>query len=140
MSKVAIGSVIKEFDNTFKVCLAKVQRKQIIFDGKLKNGESIVVISPSSKVYVKGNGWVDLTKIQIDLLSSYTNSYAAFRLENGTVHYINLRSLYPLLDSSNILENVREGLHWKLDIWGSEIKIRNGGQVLCSVDNIESLV
>lgn len=127
---VSIGTIVEEFKNEHQISLKKVQRKKIIFDGNSRTGKSIVVVTPESKIYPGGNGWVDFTEIQIDLFKRYAVAIAVFRLSDGNLYYVDLESLFPLLTEETVMENEREGRHWKLDIWSRKITIRNGGETL----------
>ncbi len=130
MPTETIENIIDEFESEYYIHLSKMPRKKIIYDGQTEGGLSVVVIMPSSTIYAKGNGWVDFTKIQINLLKEYEVAIAAFRLSNGKVYYIDMQSLYPLLTQQNMMKNDKEGEHWKLDIWPTKIIIRNGGETL----------
>lgn len=79
---------------------------------------------PDSAIYKYGNGWIDFTEIQINLLKSYMLSIAIFRLSDGNNYWLNLKNLFPLLSEENMFENRREGLHWKFDIWQNKLIIR----------------
>ncbi|RKZ79970.1 MAG: hypothetical protein DRQ35_03195 [Gammaproteobacteria bacterium] len=130
MTTAEIGNIVKEFENDFNVRLSIMHGKRIIYDGKTKVGTSVVVVMPASKIYGKGNGWVDFTKIQIDIFKQHKIAIAAFRLSDGLTYYVDMQSLYPLLTQQNMMENDREGEHWKLDVWPNRIVIRNGGETL----------
>ena len=130
MSATTIGSILAIFEKEFGVNLSKMPGKQIIYEGKTKHAKSIVVIMPESEIYDRDNGWIDFTKIQIDICKRYQIAVAAFRLANRKTYFIDMSTLFPLLTQSNIMENEREGEHWKMDIWPDKIVIRNGGQTL----------
>jgi len=121
MAQVSIAEVLTIFKDKYGLTLSKLAGKRIIFENESK---SIVVAIPSSKIHVRGNGWVDLTKIQVDLFKSYSHCFIVFRLSNSTVYYVDMKSLLPLLTHDSIHENIREGKHWKLDIWSEKISIR----------------
>ncbi len=125
---ISIEHVIEEFNNKLKTSLFKAQGKKIIFEGETNKKESIVVVTPTSKIYPKGNGWVDFTEIQIKLFKEYSIAIVVFRLSDGNLYYLNLKELFPLLTEENILENDREGRHWKIDIWPTKLTIRNGNE------------
>lgn len=130
MSAASIENIVNEFENEFSVFLSKMPHKRIIYNGQTKAGTSIVVVMPSSTIYPRGNGWVDLTKIQIDIFKQHKIAIAVFRLSNGLTYYVDMEDLYSLLTQKNMMENNREGEHWKLDIWRDRIVIRNGGEIL----------
>jgi len=67
MAQVSIAEVLTIFKDKYGLTLSKLAGKRIIFENESK---SIVVAIPSSKIHVRGNGWVDLTKIQVDLFKS----------------------------------------------------------------------
>ena len=121
MTTMTIESIVAIFENKYGIQLSKIPRKKIIYDGKTKRGKSIVVVMPASKIYARGNGWVDFTKIQIDTLKQYQIAVAAFRLSDGTTYFIDMNALFPILTQENIMENEKEGEHWKMDIWPNKI-------------------
>jgi len=41
-----------------------------------------------------------------------------------------MNSLFSILTQKNMMENEKEGEHWKMDIWPNKIVIRNGGETL----------
>jgi len=125
-----IESIVKTFETEYGLYLSQLPRKKIIFEGNAENGKLVIAVMPSSKIYPRGNGWVDLTKVQIELVKKYQIAIAAFRIADGLTYYVNFHDLLPLLTDQNMMENSREGEHWKLDIWSNKIVIRNGGQTL----------
>ncbi len=130
MPKTTINSIVAIFENEYNIHLSKISHKKIIYDGKIKYRKSIVVIMPTSKIYPRGNGWVDFTKIQVELLKQYQIAIATFRLSNGKNYFVDMENLFPLLSQNNMMINKKEGEHWKLDIWTNKIVIRNGGESL----------
>lgn len=124
MEASPIDLFVFDFKNNFDITLTKVKRKQIIFEGFTKNNKSLSVVMPDSAIYKYGNGWIDFTEIQINLLKSYMLSIAIFRLSDGNNYWLNLKNLFPLLSEENMFENRREGLHWKFDIWQNKLIIR----------------
>jgi hypothetical protein len=130
MPTTTINRVVEIFDKKHNICLTKLPSKKIIYTGNTKNNKSIVVIMPSSKIYPRGNGWVDFTKIQIDLLKQYEIAIVVFRLSNEKNYFVNMKGLFSLLSDNNMITNNKEGEHWKLDIWEYKIVVRNGGETL----------
>lgn len=130
MPTIKIENIVAIFEKEHGVHLSKIPRKKIIYEGKTKQGKSIGIVMPASKIYARGNGWVDFTKIQIDLLKQYQIAVAVFRLSDGATYSIDMSALFPMLTQENMMENEKEGEHWKMDIWSSKIVIRNGGETL----------
>ena len=128
MFATSIENVISNLNKEYKVNLSKISGKKIIYHKR--NGKSIVVIMPTSKIYGRGNGWIDFTKIQLDILRKYQTVIAVFRLANGFNYRVDMNDLFPLLSQENMMENNREGKHWKLDIWPEKIVVRKGGTTL----------
>lgn len=128
------------FKGQYNLALRKLPRKQIIYGGSTAKNKSVVVVMPASKIYSRGNGWVDFTKIQIELFKQFTIAIAIFRLDDGTNYYVNLGDLFPLLSNDNMMVNSREGEHWKIDIWPTKLTLRNGGQSLCVHPNKRELL
>ncbi len=140
MTTMTIENIVTEFEKEFDILLSKMPRKKIIYYGQTKVGISIVVVMPASTIYARGNGWVDFTKIQIDIFKQHKIAIAVFRLSDGTTYYVDMQALYPLLTEQNMMENDREGEHWKLDIWPNKIIIRNGGETLYVKQNEKQFI
>ena len=105
MSTTSIESILADLEKEHGIYyLQKMQRKKIIYDSKTKNLKSIVVAMPTSKIYERGNGWVDFTKIQIDIFKQYQIAIVVFRLSDGTNYFIDMSTLFPLLTKENIME------------------------------------
>jgi len=137
MAQISIPEVVSFFKSEHGLTLSKLAQKKIFFENKSK---SIVVAMPSSKVYEKGNGWVDLTKIQIELFKTYSHGFIVFRLSNSTVYYVDIKNLLPLLTQDSMHENAREGEHWKLDIWSDKISVRKSDSFLSVKENDSSCI
>ncbi len=144
MNTISIPEILDLFENKYNISLLKIQRKKIIFEGTTTKKKSIVVVMPESKIYLKGHGWVDFTKKQLDLFSKYSIVIAIFRLNNGSTYYIDFNKLLPLLTQDCMHNNKKEGDHWKLDIWPNELKIkRSNGKLSIKPNNsniIDSIV
>ncbi len=137
MAQISIPKVLSFLKNEHGLLLSKLAQKKIFFENISK---SIVVAMPSSKVYERGNGWVDLTKIQIELFKTYSHGYIIFRLSNSTVYYVDIKALLPLLTQDSMHENSKEGKHWKLDIWSNKISVRKSDSFLSVKENDSSCI
>ncbi len=135
ITTTTINSIVEMFERQYSIALRKLPRKQIIYGGSTASNKSVIVAMPASKIYARGNGWIDFTKVQIDLFKQYTIAIAIFRLDDGTNYYVTLVDLLPLLSKDNMMVNSREGEHWKIDIWPTKLTLRNGGQSLCAHPN-----
>ena len=133
----SINEIIDEFDTKYNIHLYKLPRKKIIY---ANSDISLLVVMPYSKIYPRGNGWVDFTKKQIDLYRQYKYAISIFRLSNGLVYYVDLHMLSPLLKEENKFFNDREGEHWKLDIWSSHISPRKSKEILPIQANDSSII
>lgn len=124
MSIEKIGQIKKEVERMFDVKLKKLPRKKIIYEGVAKDNKTLVLISPSSKLHTKGHGWVDITKIQRDLALERDLAIIAFRLPDRKTYYVDFDKLSEHLSEETMMNNSREGDHWKLYIWPKYIEIR----------------
>ena len=59
---------------------------------------------------------MDITSKQILLLKKEKHSILAFRLDGNKVYYVNYYDLAKSLTQESMLNNSREGNHWKLYI------------------------
>ncbi|WP_312470322.1 hypothetical protein [Neobacillus sp.] len=107
--------------------LIPIKRKQIMYEG-LRNGERVVVCTPSSKIHVNGNGWFDLTTIQVAILDDANTALLAVRLEGNRVYIINFKKLRKLMTSNITLNNYAVGDHWKLFVWENHIQVQGNDQ------------
>jgi len=121
----SIEEVVRKTENKLQVQLRKIKRKKVIYDGCRSDGTSVILISPHSKQHEKGCGWVDITKIQRDLTNEYKVAIIAFRLPKTNTYYVDFNKLKTYLTEKTMMYNEREGEHWKLYIWPTEIQIRN---------------
>ncbi|RUM43850.1 MAG: hypothetical protein DSY46_07230 [Hydrogenimonas sp.] len=132
MDHISIDKILSVFKNEYGIILSKLAGKKIIFEDESR---SIVVAMPFSKVYPRGNGWVDLTKVQVDLFKSYMHGFIVFRLSSSSIYYVDMKVLLPLLTQDSIHKNTNEGEHWKLDIWLDKISIRKSDKFLSVKEN-----
>lgn len=122
MSILSKEEVIARLKSLFGADLHPVPRKQLFYSGKLANGKEILVCTPGSKLHPGGNGWTDLTTIQVSMLEQADYSILAFRVE-GNVYYISFPVLRNYLTEEALTNNKNEGDHWKLHIWPDHIKV-----------------
>ncbi|CAM4102622.1 hypothetical protein [Mesobacillus thioparans] len=91
----------------------------------LSEGKRLVLCTPSSKLHPQGKGWFDLTTIQVDLLDDSDIAILAVRLQGNKIYYLDFKKLRKLMTSNIILDNSREGNHWKLYVWENYIKVQS---------------
>jgi hypothetical protein len=96
----------------------------------MNGNRRIVVSSPQSITHKGGQGWIDLTRIQINLMEEYDAALLAFRLPRQQTYFINFQQLRPLLTEKCIFDSKREGVHWKLYVWPGRIEIRQNDTLL----------
>ena len=75
-------------------------------------------------MHPQGQGWFDLTIKQVEILDDSDIAILAVRLEGNKIYYINFKELRELMTPDIMLENSREGKHWKFYVWPSYIKIQ----------------
>lgn len=117
-------TVISNLQKELSVSLKLETGKRIIYSGIDINRKKIIVCTPESKVHNKGHGWVDFTAIQKTLIEKADFSIMALRMGDDKTYYINFKLLAPYLTSETMVNNKREGDHWKLYIWPDHIQIR----------------
>lgn len=83
---------------------------------------------PSSKIHINGNGWFDLTTIQVELLDDADTAILAIRLEGNRVYIINFKKLRKLMTTDITLNNYAVGEHWKLFVWVQHIQVQGNDQ------------
>ena len=107
MAEEEINKIIKNIEKKYSLKLLKLNRKKIIYSDNTKN---IIIVMPTSKIYKRGNGWIDLTRIQISLINEYSKQLAIFRLKNGKSYFIDMKKLIPLLTLPVMLQYHRNQL------------------------------
>jgi hypothetical protein len=129
MTTETIEKVVKDVEDALNIKLKKVARKFKIFDGKLLNGQSILLITPESSI-LRGDGycWIDITEIQRELASAYFLVLIAFRLPDKNTLFVDFKQLSLCLSDKAKLYNEREKYHWKLHIWSYLIKVQGGNK------------
>ena len=123
MSIPDADQVIAKLQIHLGIKLHRVSNKKIFYKGVGKDGNELLVCTPKSKLYPDGRGWVDITAIQKAMFEEAHTAILAFRVEGGKVYYLNFREMKPYLTDQSIINNKREGDHWKLYIWPDHIKV-----------------
>jgi hypothetical protein len=124
----------------YKVNFSPIRGKKVFFSASMSSGRTIIVCSPHSKAHKGGQGWIDLTKIQIDLLGGYDRALIAFRLPKQQTYFLDFQQLRPLLTQKCTFVNDREGVHWKLYIWDEKIEVRrNDTQLRIEPNTFENI-
>ncbi len=131
-SKEKVASALEKH---FTLKLYPLSGKQIFFSGKMANGKEILVCTPKSKLYPAGHGWVDITTIQFEMLDKVFRGILAFRLEGNKVYYLCFQDLKKSLTDEAMVNNAREGDHWKLHLLPDHIKIINNKNQLAIKPN-----
>lgn len=132
--------VIKILETRYNINFTPVRGKKVFNDTHINGERSIVVCSPLSKMHAGGQGWIDLTRIQIDLIEKYDAAAIAFRLPNRQTYYVNYQQISPLLTEDCTFNNQREGIHWKLYIWPERIEVRrNVGALHITSNSFENI-
>jgi len=124
MSIEEIEPIKEKMEKMFGVKLRLFPKKKIIYDGVTKDNKSLILISPQSKLYSTGRGWVDITKIQKDIALDYSLAIVAFRLD-GNTYYVDFDRLSETLSEETMMNNTHERDHWELSIGPETIQIQN---------------
>jgi hypothetical protein len=135
MPKQTQDELVKILETRYNVFFTPVRGKKVFYDTNINGKRSVVLCSPCSKIHKDGQGWIDLTKIQIDLLAEYNAALLAFRLPNRQAYYVNYQQIRSLLTEACIFDNSREGVHWKLYIWPERIEVRKNKRTLNLASN-----
>lgn len=140
MSIPSKEEVVAKLKNLFNVNLLLVPRKQLFYSGKLPNGKEMLICTPGSKLHPRGNGWTDLTTVQVSMLEKADCSMLAFRVEGNSVYYVNFIELRSYLTEETMINNKNEGDHWKLHIWPDHIKVLgNAANFYVEADNLDQI-
>jgi len=70
MSTTTIERILLDFKKEHNIYLSKVPRKKIIYDGRVKNSSSIVVVMPASKYILVEMGGLILQKLKLTFLKN----------------------------------------------------------------------
>jgi hypothetical protein len=129
--------VISKLQECVTITLHKLPKYNVFYSGILNDNEEILICTPHSKLHINGHGWIDITSKQILLLKKAKHSILAFRLEGNKVYYVNFFDLEKYLTQETMLNNKKEGNHWKLYIWPKHIVIRgNANRLLVEPDKL----
>lgn len=135
--------VVATLQTRFKVSFAPIRGKMVFFETTALDGRRVVVCSPHSKTHKDGQGWIDLTRIQIELMGKYDAAILALRLPRHQTFFLDFQRLKPLLAEHCMFVNDREGEHWKMYIWPTKLEVRQNSTTLLitpnTFDQIESL-
>jgi hypothetical protein len=130
----SMEEVIRILETRYNVNFTPVRGKKV-FNDTINGERSIVVCSPLSRIHSGGQGWIDLTRIQVDLIEKYDAAAIAFRLPNRQTYYVNYQQISPLLTEDCTFFNQKEGVHWKLYIWPERIVVRQNEMALHVISN-----
>lgn len=122
--------VISDLQGQFKVKLHPVKGKQIFYTGIFNDGKEILICTPKSKLYPKGHGWVDITTKQYELLDRAFEGILAIRQEHNKLYSVKFKDLKNYLTIASMLNNTREGDHWKLYIFPDHIEVLGNKNIL----------
>lgn len=105
--------VVKELEDYLKTDLYQVPRRLKLFNGILKDGSTVIVCTPQSKLNPRGCGCIDLTTVQVSMLDNADHSILVFRVEGNRVYYLNFRNavgfifkFYNLIPNLTVTENI----------------------------------
>jgi hypothetical protein len=122
-----IEQIKENVERMFGVNLKKLPRKKIIYGGVTKDNKSLILISPESKLHPHRGWWVDINKTQRDEALNSSLAIVAFRLRDRGTYYVGFNRLSKYLSEETMMNNMREGDHWKLSfpIRSENIQIQN---------------
>ena len=120
---LTIDEAVAEASKSAGCVLTQVPRKKIMFHGRKKNGNSVIMCTPQAKRQPKGFFWTDITEVQYTLLDSYDEAIVVFRLEGNRLTMCGWDSLRKYLTRSCMTNNSSEGNHWKLYIHDDYIEV-----------------
>ena len=120
---LTINEAVAEASKSAGCVLTQVPGKKIMFHGRMRNGESVIMCTPQAKRQPQGFYWTDITEVQYNLLNSYDNATVVFRLEGNHLVMWDWRGLKNSLTKNCMKYNAKEGNHWKLYIYDDRVKI-----------------
>lgn len=123
-------TVISNLQKHLSVSLKQSTGKQIIYSGVDVNGKKVTVCTPESKLHIKGHGWIDITIIQKSLLEKSDFSILALRMGDDKTYYVDFKKLVPYLTHEAMVNNKKEGDHWKLYVWPDHLEVRGNSKHL----------
>ncbi len=127
---LTINEAVAEASKSVGCVLTQVPGKKIMFHGRMRNGESVIMCTPQAKRQPQGFYWTDITEVQYNLLNSYDNATVVFRLEGNRLVKWEWRGLKNSLTKNCMKYNEKEGYHWKLNIYDTYIKIVGNSQTV----------
>ncbi len=135
---VSIDTVVSRISKSAGCVLTQVPGKKIMFHGKHRNGNSIILCTPQAKLQPKGFCWTDITSVQYNLLNSYDRATVVFRLEGNRLTRCSWSALKWYLTKNCMKNNAKEGDHWKLYIYSDYIQVVGNSEKipLIPVDDI----
>ncbi|MBC7872744.1 MAG: hypothetical protein H7Y01_02040 [Ferruginibacter sp.] len=143
IKKVSIPSketVVSAIEIYLKINLLPVSGKKVFYSGNQNKNKEIIVCTPQSKLHATGFGWIDITTKQAAMLENTDTGILAFRLEGNKVYYIHFKNLKKYLIEDALINNNREGDHWKLRIWPDNIQvIGNSARLQIHPNNITDI-
>lgn len=120
---MSIEEAIASASQAIGCSLTQVPGKKIMYHGRTRNGQSIILCTPQAKLQPQGFYWTDITEVQYRLLNSYDRASIIFRLQGNRLTRVDWESMKRYLTSSCMKNNASEGNHWKLNIYSDRVKI-----------------
>lgn len=114
--------VVNTIEQRYQCTLRTIKGKRIMLEGFTKS-QKIVVCTPQSKIHTNGQGWFDLSTIQVELLDQAQIAILAVRLEGNKVFYIDFKDIRSYM-SEKAMVNYSGVDKWNLYIWNNYITIR----------------
>ena len=130
-NKISVNTAVILTESALGCTLSKVANKEILFEGVLKNGESIGFCSPWSKYHSPGRFWVDITLEQYKVMERFIHGIFFFRLEGECMLLVGWPELKKYLINDALKYNENEGYHWKLHIYRDYVEVLGWRENVC---------
>jgi hypothetical protein len=140
MSIPSKEAVIQQLEEYYETKLSPIQGKRILYEGTLSNKLRIVVCTPQTKIHAQGQGWVDISKTQVEEFKNFDISILAIRMEGNMMYYMHFDTLRPYFTDESLLTNKTAGEFWRLYLWPDKIQIvRNKEMLSIEPNNLNNL-
>ena len=120
---IDINKAVALAEEAWGTKLQLIPRKRKMFRGTMKDGRTVTLLTPQSSLQSTGHFWVDITKIQYDVMNETDEAVVFFRFDYHAFSLVKWSELKEYLLSDYMYYTDQEKEHWKLYIDGKTIKV-----------------
>lgn len=118
-SRKSVEKVLEFLRKQYSLGHHRLAHKKILFELKApETNKKVFLWTPESKIYNKGQAWIDFNERQKMEADKYPDKIAIMRLGDGHLVYVDLGKLIEYFTADALMPPTqREGNFWRLYVW-----------------------